>query len=61
MMIGFTCYKACKEEQAGFDFFPKISVLVSLWLLRLLRPGDPPVCFVYEEDIFQFTSNPTVP
>lgn len=44
-MIEFTCYKPCKEKQAGFDFFPNY-VLVSLWLLRSLRP----VCFVCEEE-----------
>lgn len=30
MVIEFTCYEACKEELAGFDFFPQACMLVKL-------------------------------
>lgn len=59
-MIEFTCYKAYKEEQADFFFPLNFSMLVSLWWLRLLRPKDAPVCFVYEKPHLSFYLNPRV-
>lgn len=48
-MIQFTCCKACGEKKTSFDSFSKLASAGEFVVVESLKPGEPPVPSVCQE------------